>query len=156
MGLESGSLGHVQFLLGDHSGVWAELGALIPGIHSLALISGQVSEANTTEDAGTEEPPSEGLACLVSGVNVGEIVHPSLLGYNRNTTLVSLCAATDPNSEGSSQETTNNGVGKESELKLALSVALVLPCPSLGAGHVFTEARGDPWVREELVVKPIS
>ena len=135
MGLKSSALGDVHILFGDHRGVGAVVRALIPGVHSLAGIGGVIGEGDATEDAGAEEPPSEGLTGLMSGVNIGEIVHPSLLGDDGDATLVALSASAHPHGEGCGEEATNHSVSHESELELSLGLALVFPGPSLGAGH---------------------
>ena len=87
-------------------------------------------------------------------VNVDEIVNVALLGYDGDTSLISLSTASDPHREGSSENSAQECISKECKLVLVLDLSLVLPRPSFRSGHQFSESDCDPWVLEKLSVQP--
>lgn len=110
MGLECAALGWVEVLLGDHGGVGPEVGSAVPGVALLIGGGGRVGEEDAAEHASAEEPPAEGPAGVEAGVDVGEIVDPSLHGNSWHSTLSILRSATNPNCKGSSEDAADEAV----------------------------------------------
>ena len=154
--LAHGFLGDIHLFLGDHGRVWAEVWAHVPVISLNVATHCVHGKGESSNHAGAEEPPSEGLASLMSGVDIGEVMNKSLHGYNGDTTLASLCTASHPHSKWRSEESSNQCVCEESELILVLVFPLVLPGPSLRTGHVLSETGSDPWITQELLFQPIA
>ncbi len=152
--LESCFVCDVKVVEGHHSGERTKLGSLVPRVELDVLVDSQISESNATQDASGEEMPSESLAGKVSGVNVGEIVHKSLHRNDRDATLITLSATSNENSEGSSQEASDNGIGQESELVLVLLFSSILEGPSLGTSSILSESVSHPGIALELLLEP--
>jgi hypothetical protein len=79
-------------------------------------------------------------------IDVGEIMIPSVIGYNRNSALIVLSTTSYPNSERCSKQASNHCICEKSELVLALDLTLILPSPSLRTWRVFFEAKSNPGI----------
>ena len=156
MSLEHGALSNVELIFGYHCRVGLEVGTRVQSVLALVLAHGRHPEEEAAQDAGAEEPPSESLLALVSGVDVGEVVHEALLRNNGDTALISLSSAGNPDGEGGSEDSSDQRVCQEGVVVLILDIALVLPCPPLRAGHVLTEAMSHPRIAHDIIFQPIS
>ena len=142
MSLEHGSLSYVHIFFGDHSWEGLKVGSGVPGIVHLFLINCVLSEQITTCKNGETEPGFEGLSCQMGRVDIYEIVNESVVGDDGCTALISLGSATNPDGKGPGEERTNSHIHKEGELILPFDFSLILPWPSLGAGHILSESVG--------------
>ena len=150
-----GALSMIEALTRDHSGEGSHIWARVPTINLLIAVACVISEGETTEEACTEEVPSESFSGKISGVHIDEIVDHSLLRNYGHASLILLSSATHPNAKRSGEECADDGVGPERELILILDLTLVLPCPSLRVSHVLAEAKSDPRCLSELILQPI-
>jgi len=122
----------------------------------LILVGGEHSKGKAAEKASSNEPPPESLLCLISGVDVGEVMNEPLNWDDGDTALVPLGTSSDEHGERRGEDGTEDHVVYKGELILVLNVLLVLPRPPLWAGHIFPEAGCHPSVAQELIVQPLN
>ena len=87
---------------------------------------------------------------------MGEVVHPSVQGHNRDSTFACFHFTADPGGEGPGEHASNCPVNAESERVLTLELSLVLPWDAFWVCSVLSESVSDPRVALEILLQEVK
>jgi len=119
-----------------------------------------VSKLTTHQGAGNKHcdegvSPEESKSCS-SRMNVGMVMHPSLIRNDCNSSLVHRCSSSNQDCKWPGQSCTNEEASPVLLPVLRLQLGHVFPWYSLGTSHPLLKPQSNPWVTANIVFKPLS
>ena len=115
-----------------------------------------MGEYEAYDKCRTKGIPSEVVAGRPAWVNLREVVHEAILVNDGHSASCLLVITTNHGGNRPEKACSDQPVGKECKLVLALKSALILPWNAFWVGRILSEAIGYPRIAHEVLLQPID
>ena len=144
-----------SFTIGYHCSVRFQFWTIVPNIKSGIRINCLRGKKVSTEQTCSNACKSESQTSFSCWLNIWEVMNPSLIRYNRNSTSISSSTATYKYGKRIGQNWTNHHVYVECPFVLSVKHNLVFPWNTFGSSHVFLKSEGDPRITANILFQEV-